>query len=180
MFNKSESENFLSHYLKRAFCCPMQLTKHSETRGGINEKTISHWSKSNKNSHWFMRWLNENYLLELNSMKLLIAYIFLLAGIFLGILANGYFLKMSGGFTKLLPSIACGIIILLAVFCLSRAMNTIPVGFTYATYGGLTIIGVTLFGIIKYNQTPNIYGSIGIVLILIGVVLVNYLGRINS
>jgi len=119
-------------------------------------------------------------LLELNSMKLLIAYIFLLAGIFLGILANGYFLKMSGGFTKLLPSIACGIIILLAVFCLSRAMNTIPVGFTYATYGGLTIIGVTLFGIIKYNQTPNIYGSIGIVLILIGVVLVNYLGRINS
>jgi len=28
-------------------------------------------------------------------MKLLIAYIFLVVGIFLGILANGYFLKMS-------------------------------------------------------------------------------------
>ena len=77
-------------------------------------------------------------------MKLLIAYIFLVVGIFLGILANGYFLKMSEGFTKLLPSIACGIIILLTIFCLSRAMNTIPVSFTYATYGGLTIIGVTL------------------------------------
>jgi small multidrug resistance pump len=59
-------------------------------------------------------------------------------------------------------------------------MNTIPVGFTYATYGGLTIIGVTLFGIIKYNQTPNIYGSIGMVLIVLGVIFVNYLGRINS
>ena len=113
-------------------------------------------------------------------MKLLIAYIFLVVGIFLGILANGYFLKMSEGFTKLLPSIACGIIILLTVFCLSRAMNTMRVGFTYATYGGLTIIGVTLFGVIKYNQMPNIYGSIGIVLIVIGVVFVNYLGRINS
>lgn len=113
-------------------------------------------------------------------MKLLIAYIFLVVGIFLGILANGYFLKMSEGFTKLLPSIASGVIILFTIFCLSRAMNTIPVGFTYATYGGLTIIGVTLFGVIKYNQMPNIYGSIGIVLIVIGVVFVNYLGRINS
>ena len=113
-------------------------------------------------------------------MKLLIAYIFLVVGIFLGILANGYFLKMSEGFTKLLPSIACGIIILLTIFCLFRAMNTIPVGFTYATYGGLTIIGVTLFGVTKYNQMPNIYGSIGIVLIVIGVVFVNYLERINS
>ena len=113
-------------------------------------------------------------------MKLLIAYIFLVVGIFLGILANGYFLKMSEGFTKLLHSIACGIIILLTIFCLSRAMNTIPVGFTYATYGGLTIIGVTLFGVTKYNQMPNIYGSIGIVLIVIGVVFVNYLERINS
>ena len=113
-------------------------------------------------------------------MKLLIAYIFLVVGILLGILANGYFLKMSEGFTKLLPSIVCGIVILLTIFCLSKAMNTIPVGFTYATYGGLTIIGVTLFGVTKYNQMPNIYGSIGIVLIVIGVVFVNYLGRINS
>ena len=59
-------------------------------------------------------------------MKLLIAYIFLVVGIFLGILANGYFLKMSEGFTRLLPSIACGIIILLTVFCLSRAMKSKP------------------------------------------------------
>lgn len=49
-------------------------------------------------------------------MKLLIAYIFLVVGILLGILANGYFLKMSEGFTKLFPSIACAIIILLTIF----------------------------------------------------------------
>ena len=41
-------------------------------------------------------------------------------------------------------------------------MNIIPVGFTYATYGGLTITAVTLFGIYKYNQIPNLYGIIGI------------------
>ena len=113
-------------------------------------------------------------------MKLLVACIFFVVRLFFGILAHGYFLKMSEGFTKLLPSIACGIIILLTIFCVSRAMNAIPVGFTYATYGGLTIIGVTLFGVTKYNQMPNIYGLIGIVLIVIGGVFVNYLGRINS
>tara|TARA_B100001559_G_scaffold52481_1_gene40947 strand:+ start:107 stop:286 length:180 start_codon:yes stop_codon:yes gene_type:complete len=59
-------------------------------------------------------------------------------------------------------------------------MTIIPVGFTYATYGGLTITAVTLFGIVKYNQMPNIYGLVGIILIIIGVILVNYLGRVNS
>ena len=59
-------------------------------------------------------------------------------------------------------------------------MNLIPVGFTYATYGGLTITAVTLFGIIKYNQLPNIYGAIGIILIIVGVILVNYLGKVSS
>ena len=58
-------------------------------------------------------------------------------------------------------------------------MMIIPVGFTYATYGGLTITAVTVFGILKYSQTPNIYGLIGIFLIITGVILVNYLGKIN-
>ena len=58
-------------------------------------------------------------------------------------------------------------------------MNIIPVGFTYATYGGLTITAVTIFGILKYNQLPNIYGTIGIVLIIVGVILVNYLGKVS-
>ena len=55
----------------------------------------------------------------------------------------------------------------------------IPVGFTYASYGGLTITAVTLFGIFKYNQIPNIFGVMGIILIIVGVILVNYLGKTN-
>jgi small multidrug resistance pump len=38
---------------------------------------------------------------------------------------------------------------------------------------------VVLFALLKYNQVPNIYGLIGIILIIIGVVMVNYLGRLN-
>ena len=106
-------------------------------------------------------------------------YFFLLLSIILGIAANG-FLKTTQGFTNLFPTIVCVTSIILCLFCLAKAMMTIPVGFTYATYGGLTITAVTIIGILKYNQTPNIYAAIGIALIITGVILVNYLGRINS
>ena len=56
-------------------------------------------------------------------------------------------------------------------------MNIIPVGFTYAPYGGLTITAVTLFEVFKYNQVPNLYGIIGILLIVINVILLNILGK---
>ena len=109
-------------------------------------------------------------------MSNLTGYTFLLLAIILGISANG-FLKSTNGFTIITPTIFCIISIVACIFCLSKAMNIIPVGFTYATYGGLTITAVTLFGIFKYNQTPNFYGVIGIVLIIIGVILLNTLGK---
>ena len=106
-------------------------------------------------------------------------YFFLLLSIILGITANG-FLKTTQGFSNVFPTIVCVTSIILCLFCLAKAMMTIPVGFTYATYGGLTITAVTIFGVLKYKQIPNIYGIIGIALIVIGVILVNYLGKTNS
>ena len=103
-------------------------------------------------------------------------YIFLFLAIILGIISNG-FLKSTNGFTILTPTIFCVVSIVACVFCLSKAMNIIPVGFTYATYGGLTITAVTLFGVFKYQQIPNLYGIIGISLIIIGVILLNTLGK---
>ena len=103
-------------------------------------------------------------------------YIFLALAIILGIIANG-FLKSTDGFANIEPTILCVISIVACIFCLSKAMNIIPVGFTYATYGGLTITAVTLFGIFKYNQIPNFYGIIGIAFIIIGVILLNTLGK---
>ena len=104
----------------------------------------------------------------MKNISLLSGYLFLILGIITGIAANG-FLKTTEGFTKLNPTI----------FCLSKAMTVIPVGFTYATYGALTITAVTLFGIFKYNQTPNLYGTIGLVLIISGVILLNLFGKLK-
>ena len=114
----------------------------------------------------------------MKSISLISGYLFLISAIITGIAANGY-LKTTDGFTKLNPTIFCIISIVVCIFCISKAMTVIPVGFTYATYGALTITAVTLFGIFKYNQTPNIYGVIGIVLIILGVILLNTLGKVK-
>ena len=111
-------------------------------------------------------------------MSLLSGYIYLILGIITGIASNG-FLKTTEGFSKLNPTIFCVISIIICLFCLSKAMTIIPVSYSYATYGALTITAVTLFGIFKYNQTPNLYGSIGLILIITGVILLNLFGKLK-
>ena len=114
----------------------------------------------------------------MKSISLLSGYIFLILAIVTGIASNG-FLKTTEGFTKLGPTLFCVTSIIICLFCLSKAMTVIPIGFTYATYGALTITAVTLFGILKYNQTPNIYGTVGLILIISGVILLNIFGKLK-
>ena len=111
-------------------------------------------------------------------ISLLSGYIYLILAIITGIASNG-FLKTTEGFSKLNPTIFCILSIVVCIFCLSKAMSIIPVGFTYATYGALTITAVTIFGIFKYNQIPNLYGTIGLILIVIGVLLLNFFGKLK-
>ena len=111
-------------------------------------------------------------------MKPFYGYIILSVGILTGITANS-FAKISDGFSKLTPTIACLILMCVTMFSLAKAMSVIPVGFAYSTYSGLTVTGVLIFAMIKYNQIPNLYGIIGIFLIIIGVVMVNSLGRLT-
>ena len=114
----------------------------------------------------------------MKSISLLSGYIYLILAIITGIASNG-FLKTTEGFSKLNPTIFCILSIVICIFCLSKAMSIIPVGFTYATYGALTITAVTIFGIFKYNQIPNLYGTIGLILIVVGVLLLNFFGRLK-
>ena len=111
-------------------------------------------------------------------MNYLFGYLFLSLGISCGIAANSL-AKVSEGFSKLTPSILCIALMFVTMFCIAKAMHALPVGFAYATYSGLTVAGVVMFAFLKYNQVPNVYGLIGIILIIIGVVMVNYLGKLN-
>ena len=114
----------------------------------------------------------------MKSISLFSGYIYLILAIITGIASNG-FLKTTESFTKITPTIFCIISIIVCIFCLSKAMTIIPVGFTYATYGALTITAVTLFGIFKYNQTPNLYGIVRFNFNYSGVIILNTFGKVK-
>tara|TARA_B100001142_G_C13890583_1_gene483804 strand:- start:112 stop:444 length:333 start_codon:yes stop_codon:yes gene_type:complete len=106
----------------------------------------------------------------------IIAYIILLLAVVLGTAANG-FAKSANGFTLLIPSIFTAVTIIACMYALSMVMKNIPMGITYASFAGLTIIATVVVGIIKFNQIPNLYSIIGLVFIIIGVLMVNLLGN---
>ena len=106
------------------------------------------------------------------------SYIILIIAVALGTAANG-FAKGAQGFTLLMPSIMTAITIVLCMFTLSLVMKVIPVGITYASFAGLCIIATVLIGVFKFNQIPNLYTIIGLALIIIGVLMVNLIGKTN-
>ncbi len=104
------------------------------------------------------------------------SYLFLGIAVFLGVTSNS-FAKSAEGFTLLVPSIITAITIVLCMYALSLVMKNIPMGITYASFAGLTIVATVIVGVIKYNQVPNLYSMIGLAFIIVGVLMVNLLGN---
>ena len=109
-------------------------------------------------------------------MSNIIAYIILILAVILGTAANG-FAKSANGFTLLIPSLLTAMTIIGCMFTLSIVMKTIPVGITSASFAGLCIIATSAVGIYKFNQIPDFYTIVGLILIISGVLIVNLLGK---
>ena len=109
-------------------------------------------------------------------MNLATSYAFLILAVILGVTSNS-FAKTAEGFTLLIPSMITGITIVLCMYALSMVMKNIPMGITYASFAGLTIISTVVVGVIRFNQIPNFYSLVGLCLIIIGVLMVNLLGN---
>ena len=111
-------------------------------------------------------------------MNLTYAYIFLGFAIVLEITGTSL-VKDTAGFTRWLPSIICLITICFSYYLMSHVVGFIPIGITYATWSGLGIAAITIIGVVKYNQIPNIPTIIGLTLIIVGVVIVNTMHNIQ-
>ena len=107
-------------------------------------------------------------------MNLATSYTFLILAVVLGVTSNS-FAKTAEGFTLLIPSAITAITIVSCMYALSMVMKNIPMGITYASFAGLTIISTVIVGVVRFNQMPNFYSTIGLGLIIIGVLMVNLL-----
>ena len=109
-------------------------------------------------------------------MSLATSYLFLGIAVFLGVTSNS-FAKSAEGCTLLFPSIITALTLVLCMYALSLVMKNIPMGITYASFAGLTIIATVVVGIIRFNQVPNLYSLFGLAFIIVCVLMVNLLGN---
>ncbi|PHS30394.1 MAG: QacE family quaternary ammonium compound efflux SMR transporter [Methylophaga sp.] len=84
-------------------------------------------------------------------------------------------MKYSEGFTRLIPSLLAVFFIALSIYLLSLATKQIPIGTAYAVWAGIGAVGVTVFGILIFNEPTSFIHIACLVLIVSGVVGLNLL-----
>ncbi|RNB85029.1 QacE family quaternary ammonium compound efflux SMR transporter [Brevibacillus fluminis] len=97
-------------------------------------------------------------------------YLFLLLAILTEIVATTS-LKLSDGFTRLVPSIVVVIGYAVSFYLLSLALRGLPLGTAYAIWSGLGTALTVVVGIILWQESISPLRIIGILTIIAGVVL---------
>jgi quaternary ammonium compound-resistance protein SugE len=82
-------------------------------------------------------------------------------------------LEYSQGFTKLLPSVATVISLVISMLLLARAVQSLPIGTAYAVWTGIGAVGAATLGVVLFDE-PSSAARVGfITLIVVGVVGLN-------
>ncbi len=82
-------------------------------------------------------------------------------------------LKMSAGFTRLLPSLVVVVSYGAAFYLLSLSLRHMPLGTVYALWSGLGTVGAFIIGVLLWHESLDAVRILGVVLIVVGVVLLN-------
>ncbi|WP_024621827.1 DMT family transporter [Metaclostridioides mangenotii] len=85
-------------------------------------------------------------------------------------------LKMSDGFTKLIPTISSMTSFLLSFYFLSMSLKSIQLNTAYAMWSGVGIVITTAVSVFLWKESINFASFAGIGLILVGVIVLNLYG----
>jgi quaternary ammonium compound-resistance protein SugE len=80
-------------------------------------------------------------------------------------------IKPTENFTRPLPTVVCFVLGVAAVYLLSRAMQTLPVGTSYAVFTGIGAVGAISLGVLVHKDPVSIGRMAALALILGGLVL---------
>ena len=89
-------------------------------------------------------------------------------------------LKLTQGFSRPWPTVLVLGAYAVAFLLLSRVVDTIPLGITYALWSGIGIVAIVVVGVLAYRQVPTPAQLVGIGLITAGVITVNLGGQIKG
>ncbi len=100
------------------------------------------------------------------------AYLFMFIAIFCEV-AGTLLLPSTQNFTRIVPTVIAATCYLSALYCLTHVLHKIPIAIVYATWSGLGIFTIALFGYFFFKQSLSWQAVIGLFLIVAGVFLVN-------
>ena len=79
-------------------------------------------------------------------------------------------LKYSEGYTRLWPSVATTIAMILSVVLLAIAMRDLPMSTAYAVWSGIGAVGTVIAGIYLFAESVDLVRLTSIGLIVIGII----------
>ncbi len=79
-------------------------------------------------------------------------------------------LKISGGFSSLLPTICTIVCYVLCFFFLGHALKTLDMSLVYAIWGAVGIFLISLIGMFYFHEPMNAIKVISILLIILGTI----------
>jgi quaternary ammonium compound-resistance protein SugE len=89
-----------------------------------------------------------------------------------GVLETGFavMLKLSDGFTKVLPTILFAVFAIASFGLLNLALRDLPVGTAYAVWTGIGAAGTAVVGILALNEPADALRIVAISMIVIGAI----------
>ncbi|MEU7991429.1 multidrug efflux SMR transporter [Streptosporangium canum] len=85
-------------------------------------------------------------------------------------------IKPTEGFTRPVPTVICFALAAVAVWLLSKSMQTLPVGTAYAVFTGIGAVGAIGLGIVLHGDPVSAGRVAALALIVGGIVLARALG----
>ncbi len=79
-------------------------------------------------------------------------------------------LKYTEGWTKLIPSLITGTLMIASFYFLSLAVKVLPIGTAYAVWTGIGTVGAAVMGILIFGETRDLSKMVCILLIVSGIV----------
>jgi len=86
-------------------------------------------------------------------------------------------MKLSDGFTKVIPSVLLILFYICSLCFLTLTLKSLEVSIAYAIWSGMGIIIITLIGFMYFNESVSLLKIVAIALIIIGVVTLNMTGE---
>nr|MDH3092214.1 multidrug efflux SMR transporter [Bacillus velezensis]WGE00654.1 multidrug efflux SMR transporter [Bacillus velezensis] len=86
-------------------------------------------------------------------------------------------MKLSNGFTKLVPSILLLLFYIGDLCFLTLTLKYISVSIAYAVWSGMGIVLISMIGIFFFHEQFSVIKAVSVLLIIIGVVSLNFISE---